>query len=364
MTRKTKRTIWTVVALVLASVIGFAGYYVNSIYNQLDQLQKTGEASPFRNIEKVDQAVTPAPPKWEGTEPVNILLMGVDVRGTKKGEIPRSDSMMVVSLDPEQQKIRLFSLLRDTYTEIPGYGANRINTAITHGPNTAMQAASDLLGIPVQYYVYTDFQGFIKLVDAIGGVDFEVEKDMYYTSKADNHEYDINLKEGMQHLDGATALQYVRFRHDALSDYSRSSRQREFLAAVADKMQTTTTIAKLPSILEQVNPYIDTNLAVTDMLKLASLGYQSSFAGSEQVPPMNLLVEERIGGAAVLTIRNSDELKQYVQDLFTTVPASSDGESEQAVESSKENNSGSSSTGTDADTSVTDGDSSSSGREL
>ncbi|MFB5269600.1 LCP family protein [Paenibacillus enshidis] len=359
MTRKTKRTIWTFVAIVLASVIGFSAYYFTSIYNQLGQLQKTGEASPFRNIENVDKTVTPAPPKWEGTEPVNILLMGVDARGTSKGEVPRSDSMMVVSLDPEQKKIRLFSLLRDTYTEIPGYGTNRINTAITHGPNTAMQAAGDLLGIPVQYYVYTDFQGFIKLVDAIGGVDFEVEKDMLYTSKADNHEYDIDLKQGMQHLDGATALQYVRFRHDALSDYSRTSRQRAFLEAVADKMQTTTTIARLPSIMEQVNPYIDTNLNVTDMLKLAGVGYQSSFAGSEQVPPMNLLAEERIGGAAVLTVKNSDELKAYVQELMNTIPSSAEAENGQ-----DDTSGGSSTADTDANPSSSEDSSRTSGREL
>lgn len=102
--------------------------------------------------------------------------------------------MLVASLDPVSKKAYLFSILRDTYTKIPEHGSDRINTAITHGPNTAMQAVSDLLGIPIQYYVYTDFQGFIELVDAVGGVDFYVEKDMHYTSKADNHEYDIDLK--------------------------------------------------------------------------------------------------------------------------------------------------------------------------
>lgn len=329
MTRKTKRTLWTFVTVVLASLIGFAGYYFTSIYNQLNQFHKTGEASPFHNIEQVNKTVTPDPPAWEGTEPVNILLMGADVRGIKKGEIPHSDSMMVISLDPQQKKIHLLSLLRDTYTEIPGYGMNRINTAITHGPNTAMQTASDLLGIPVQYYVYTDFQGFIKLVDAIGGVDFEVEKDMHYTSAEDKHEYDINLKKGMQHLNGSEALQYVRFRHDAMSDFSRTGRQREFLETVATKVKTTTTLANLPSILEQVNPYIDTNFNVTDMLKIASLGYQSNFAGSEQIPPMNLLVEKKIGGGDVLTVKSSDQLKQYIQQIMSSVSPSDGTKSEQ-----------------------------------
>lgn len=316
MNRKTKRTVWMVLAVIVVTAAVLAVYYFTSIVNELQDLNKEGENSPFYNVEKVDQEITPDPPKWEGKEPVNILLMGVDARGLTEGEIPRSDTMLVASLNPVSKKISLFSLLRDTYTDIPGYGRDRINTAITHGPNVAMQAAGDLLGIPIQYYIYTDFQGFIELVDAVGGVDFEVEKDMKYTSKADKHEYDIDLKQGMQHLDGEKALMYVRFRHDALSDFSRTERQRELLKAIADKMQTTTSIAKLPSILNEVNPYIDTNLTLNDMWKLASVGYQSSMQGSEQVPPMKLLVEERIGGAAVLTVRDQEELKSYVQEVL------------------------------------------------
>ncbi|MGG6314305.1 LCP family protein [Paenibacillus macerans] len=315
MTKRTKRAIlWSVIG-VLVAVAAVAAYYFIAIYNQVDNFKKEGEQSPFYNVQPTETKV-PEPPKWEGTERVNILLMGVDARGLKKGEIPRSDTMLVASLDPVSKKGYLFSILRDTYTEIPEYGSDRINTAITHGPNTAMQAVSDLLGIPIQYYLYTDFQGFIELVDAVGGVDFYVEKDMHYTSKADNHEFDIDLKKGQQHLDGKTALQYVRFRHDALSDYTRTERQRNFLKAVADKMKTTTSIMKLPAILEKINPYIDTNLSVQDMWKLATVGYDSQMVASEQIPPMELLQEENVGGSSVLGVRSDEELKQYVQNVF------------------------------------------------
>lgn len=315
MTKRTKRAIlWSVIGVVVVAA-ALVAYYFTAIYNQVDNFQKEGEQSPFYNVQPTETKV-PEPPKWEGTERVNILLMGVDARGLKKGEIPRSDTMLVASLDPVSKKAYLFSILRDTYTEIPEHGSDRINTAITHGPNTAMQAVSDLLGIPIQYYVYTDFQGFIALVDAVGGVDFYVEKDMHYTSKADNHEYDIDLKKGQQHLDGKTALQYVRFRHDALSDYTRTERQRNFLKAVADKLKSTTSIMKLPSILEKINPYIDTNLSVQDMWKLATVGYDAQMSASEQIPPMELLVEKSVGGSSVLGVRSEDELKQYVQDVF------------------------------------------------
>ncbi|MBT2286751.1 LCP family protein [Paenibacillus polymyxa] len=310
-----KKRIAVVLSIIVIAVVAFGLYYSLSLYKGLQSLQKTSGNSPFSDvIASEEEAVEP--PKWLGTEPVNVLLMGVDARGNKGNEIPRSDSMMVVSLDPVQKRIHVFSILRDTYTDIPDHGKNRINTAVTHGPKTAMRAVSDLLGIPVQFYVYTDFQGFIKLVDAVGGVDFYVEKDMTYESKADNHEYDINLKEGEQHLDGKTALQYVRFRHDALSDYSRTKRQRDFTNAIVEKMKSTTSIMKLPTILEEVSPYMDTNLSVNDMWQLASVGYKSKMEASEQIPPTKLLEEKYVGRAAVLGVTSSKDLQDYVRDIL------------------------------------------------
>ncbi|AOZ93554.1 LCP family protein [Paenibacillus crassostreae] len=336
MTKKTRRTIWWVLAVLLLAVISYAVYYFTSIYNGLEGLKKEGDASPFSQVEQIE-AAAPEPPKWEGTEPVSILIMGVDGRGVSEGEIPRSDSMMVATLDPTQKKIYLFSILRDTYVDIPEYRSDRINTAITHGPNTAMNTISELLGIPVQYYVYTDFQGFIKLVDAIGGVDFYVEKDMKYSSKADNHEFDINLKQGQQHLDGDMALQYVRFRHDALSDFTRTGRQRDFVKAVAEKMISTTSIMKLPTILEEVSPFVDTNLSINDMWKLATIGYQSSMSSSEQIPPMDMLAEETIGGASVIAVKDLDELQQFVQDTLNPPVVETDPLTDPGVESMMDN---------------------------
>ncbi|MGM1047024.1 MAG: LCP family protein [Bacillota bacterium] len=334
MNKRTKKTIIWTVSIIIAGILGYGTYYVSSIYSGLEGLKKKGEASPFREIEQVD-AKAPEPPKWEGKEPVNILLMGVDARGFEEGEIPRSDSMLVASIDPVHKKIHLFSILRDTYTEIPGHSQNRINTAITHGPNTAMKAVGDLLGIPIQYYVYTDFQGFMKLVDSVGGVEFYVEKDMKYSSKADKNEYDIDLKKGMQHLDGNKALQYARFRYDKMGDFTRTERQRELMKAVGKKMQSTTSIMKMPEILNAVSPYIDTNMDVNDMWKLANVAYQSKMKGSEQVPPMKLLVEANIGGAAVLTVKKPDTLKQYVQDVLNS-PVSESETNNSATESGQQ----------------------------
>ncbi|WP_035157553.1 LCP family protein [Cohnella thermotolerans] len=323
MRKKWKWTLFSVLALVVVALL-LVGWKVYGTYHELGEMSKSKDESRFGQFEDKPEE---KPPEWTGTERVNILLMGGDERGLRKGEIARSDSMMVASFDPVTKKAHLFSILRDTYVDIPGYKNNRINTAITlGGPNLAMKTVGNLLGLDIQYYVYVDFQGFIKLVDAIGGVDFYVEKDMHYTDAADGHVYDIDLKKGQQHLDGEHALQYVRFRHDAMSDFTRTERQRAFLKAVADKLKNGWNLMKLPEILNKVNPYIETNLSANDMLKLASLGYKSHQAGSAQIPPMDLISDEREAGASVLGVKDPEALKEYVQEELqkdeTTAPAS------------------------------------------
>ncbi|WP_246469424.1 LCP family protein [Cohnella nanjingensis] len=314
MRKKWKWTLFSVLA-VLVIAIGYGVWYVYSGYQGLENLQKPKDESRFGQFEEKPEE---KPPEWTGTERVNVLLMGGDNRGLEEGETARSDSMLVASFDPATKKVHLFSILRDTYVKIPKHGSNRINAALSlGGPNLAMKTIGDLTGLDIQYYVYADFQGFIKLVDAIGGVDFYVEKDMHYTSKADKHMFDIDLKKGQQHLDGDHALQYVRFRHDAMSDFTRTERQRAFLGAVADKLQSGWNILKLPEILNKVNPYIETNMSVDDMWKLASLGYKSHQAGSAQLPPMDLLADKDVGGSSVLAVSSEDKLKDYVQEVLS-----------------------------------------------
>lgn len=313
--------------LLLLFIVLPGTYYAIDLYRSMDKLNDREGNSPlseFYEAMPTEKRNEYTPPKWEGKQRVNILLLGVDSRGVKSKEIPRSDSNMVVSIDPSTKKAHLFSILRDTYVNIPGHGKDRFNAAVAiGGPNLAMKTASDLLGLQVQYYVYTDFQGFIKVVDAVGGVEIDVEKNMKYISKADGPEYSIDLKKGLQRLNGHQALQYVRFRHDALSDYARTERQRKFLTALANELQTTSSVLKLPRIIRDIDPYIDTNLTVNDMIKLGMLGMEARSNGivGEQIPPSHLLQERTIGGASVLTV-DPKALQKHVQDLFAAAGAS------------------------------------------
>jgi len=311
-----KRWKWialSTLALVLI-VIGFVVWRGWQTYEQLDEMSKPKEESRFGHFEVIPEF---QPPEWTGTERVNILILGGDERGLGAKEVPRSDTMIIVSLDPKTKKAHLLSVLRDTYVSIPGRGNGRINSALPlGGPELAMKTVGNLTGLEIQYYVYLDFQGFIKLIDAIGGIEYYVEKDMRYPEVPTDNPYDINLKQGWQVLDGEKALQYVRFRNDRLSDYARTERQRKFLAAVADKLKSGWSLVRLPDILAKVTPYIETNMSPEQMLKLATLGYRSEYAGSAQIPPMELLREETIGGAAVITVRDPDKLKAFVESAL------------------------------------------------
>jgi LCP family protein required for cell wall assembly len=331
------------VGIVLLAIAGYFGYQGIGLYNGLSSLSDSKTKLPIKQFQE-DQTLQPV--KWEGTERVNILLMGGDNRGLKENESARSDSMMVASFDPVTKKAHLISVLRDTFIPIEGHGKGRINTAMAlGGPNLAMKTIGDLLGLDIQYYVYTDFEGFKSLIDAIGGIDFEVEKDMNYVDNADKNRYDIHLKKGFQHLNGDKALQYVRFRHDAMSDFTRTERQRNFLSAVADKLKSGWNLLRMKQILDSVAPYIKTNLQVTDMLKLAQLGVDSHLAGTAQAPPMDLLGEDKDGGASVLAVKDTDALKRYVQeqlalDKTEQQPAGGQPVSGQSVSSGADSSSG------------------------
>ncbi|MGV7116378.1 LCP family protein [Paenibacillus kyungheensis] len=305
-----------ILSICLIVGVSTVGYYTYSIYQFAHTISIADDTyhSPATDHE---QATTVSIPKWDGKEPVHILLMGTDTRDADSNG--RSDSMMVATIDPVTKKAYLMSILRDTYVDIPGHGSSRLNAAYSYGGvELAKETVSNLLGIPIDYYVTIDFEGFKTLVDTIGGVEIDVEKDMNYTDGGDQHRYDIHLTKGLQHLDGTHALQYVRFRHDATSDFTRTERQRKFLTALAAELQSSTSIVKLPSILSSIAPYLHTNLSLTDMIKLSSLGLDINLDKTEklQIPPNHLLQEIKVKGASVIGVDNR-KLQEYVQEQLS-----------------------------------------------
>ncbi len=197
---------------------------------------------------------------------MNILLLGSDEK--QQGQ-SRADTLMVVSVDLTTGKAGLLSIPRDTRVKLPGYnGYNKINAAYSYGGiDLTKEAVEELLQINVDYYLKLDYQGFVKIVDTLGGVEVNIEKDLKYVDQADD--LYIDLKAGQNNLTGSEALGYVRFRHDALGDISRIERQQKFIAALVDKILTPKVILRLPQLVREYNNYIKTDIKLNKMFSLA-----------------------------------------------------------------------------------------------
>ncbi len=224
-------------------------------------------------------------PHWNGKERVNILVLGVDQRPGENGPW-RTDTMLVVSVDPESKSAGMLSMPRDLWVEIPGDGMDRINTAYLYGdlnklpgggPALAKKTVQYNLGEPIHYYVRVNFQAFQQVIDLVGGVDIYVEHDINDPLYPDmNYGYDpLRIPSGWQHMDGALALKYARTRHGS-SDFERMHRQQQVMLAVRDKVTQLQLLPKLllraREIASTMGNSIQTDLTLDQLARLAQLG--------------------------------------------------------------------------------------------
>ncbi|MFN8162953.1 MAG: LCP family protein [Solirubrobacterales bacterium] len=172
-------------------------------------------------------------------EPENILILGSDKRANLAEDPGRSDTTILLRLDPEQNTIAVMSIPRDLKVEIPGYGTEKFNAAYTYGgPKLTLQVVKELTGLPINHVVNVDFLGFVRAVDAIGCVYTDVDRRYYHSNVgvAPSEQYsEINIKPGYQLLCGKKALQYVRYRHTD-TDLVRSSRQQDFISSARQRI--------------------------------------------------------------------------------------------------------------------------------
>ncbi|MDR7451198.1 MAG: LCP family protein [Armatimonadota bacterium] len=201
---------------------------------------------------------------------VNVLIIGVDVTLNTRRQIvnvARSDSLMLVSFDPRRGQISGLSIPRDTRTAIPGVGVTKINAAYAFGgPALTIRTVEQLLGVPVHYYVKLGPQSFARLIDAAGGIEIDVDRDMKYTDHWAG--LTINLKKGRQLLNGEQAMGYIRFRHDAMGDITRVGRQQKMLLALFRKLKSPGTILAAPHLLQAFQENTQTNLTMAELMTL------------------------------------------------------------------------------------------------
>ena len=235
-----------------------------------------GSVWVYENILHPPQVRPAAPDAQSGTdarlnERTNVLLLGVDDGDSeaRESEPKRTDAIVLVSFDPKQNEVSLLSIPRDTCVVLPGHrDYEKINAAYAYGGTVmAKQTVANLLRVPIHYYALLDWQGFIKVIDMLGGVDLYVEKDMHYEDPYAN--LVIDIKKGFQHLDGEQAGKYVRFRKDELGDIGRAQRQQRFMKALLTQALSVSNIPRLPEILRSATNYVETDMNTMTVIDAA-----------------------------------------------------------------------------------------------
>ncbi len=240
---------------------------------------------PFANSEininaplQTDKGPEPIP--WDGANRVTILVMGLDYRDWE-GEGPsRTDTMMLLTMDPVSRTAGMLSIPRDLWVNIPGFDYGKINTAYFlgelynlagGGPGLAIQTVENLLGIKINYYAQIDFAAFENFINQIGGIDVDVPYELTVDPIGPGNT--VTLPQGVNHLDGPTALAYARNRDTIGSDFDRADRQQQVIMAIFDQMTTLGSLPKLiansPTIYNNLRYGIHTNLSIKETISLA-----------------------------------------------------------------------------------------------
>jgi LCP family protein required for cell wall assembly len=261
----------------------------------------------------VEDPVGPIARPWDGASRVTVLLMGLDFRDWQKGEgAPRTDTMILLTIDPLTRTAGILNIPRDLWVSIPGgFGYGKINTAYRlgagnnypgGGPGLAIETVEEFLGIPINYYAQIDFYTFEKFIDEIGGVDIDVPNKIRIDPIGKMNT--VILQAGTHHLDGPKALAYARARYTEGGDFDRGVRQQQVIFAIRDRVLSldmlTSLIGRAPALYEEYITGIKTNLALDEAISLAWLAKdihrEQIKQGVISPPDQVLLFSIRVGG--------------------------------------------------------------------
>lgn len=229
-----------------------------------------------------------SPPLWTGDSRLNVLVLGLDVRGTGSDD-RNTDTMLVLSLDPLNHTATMLSVPRDILVPFPGHRQDKINAAYAvGGPPLSVKLVEDLLGIRIHSYALVDFGAFTKIVDSVGGAFVDVKRpilDEAYPTPDYGVER-LAILPGPQLMPGDVALKYARSRHDS-NDFSRARRQQEIISSLRLRLAEGGVLARVPAVVDEVGSAVETDLDPANILPLAgaSSGIDSTRIRSEVLLP-------------------------------------------------------------------------------
>ena len=237
----------------------------------------------------------------------NILILGVDHAFGS-----RSDTIMVLHIDPEAKTAGLISIPRDTLGVLPGRGLDKINHAFAYGGvELSKSTIEQFLGVEIPYYVVVDLSGIIKIIDELGGITLNVEKRMYYVDFAGD--LNIDLQPGVQKLNGRQAMGYLRFRHSD-NDFKRIDRQQSFLTAMSKELMKRENILRSPQLFLTFLSYICTNMDSREILGLSLVLRSAQETG--QIKMATVPGSDMMAGGVYYLKPNTERLHEIVQQYL------------------------------------------------
>ncbi len=270
---------------------------------------------------------------WDGKTRVTVLVMGLDYRDYIAGDIPRTDTMMLVTYDPITNSVGLLSIPRDLWVNIPGYKYDRINTAYFFGeanklpgggPGKAVETVEQLLGIDINYYAQIDFGAFVQFIDEIGGVIVDVPETITIDQRGDLPK--VKIEPGQYTLNGELALAYARSRKSQGGDFDRAQRQQQVIMGVYKRViepeYWSLMLSKWDTLYKIISEGVHTNLTLDQAISLAVKArdipienIQKGAIGAQQI------LMTTINGADVL-IPLPDKIRVLRDEIFNTSGAS------------------------------------------
>lgn len=294
-----KYTLIAVLFIVLSVGSGF--YYVVHSLNRTDSRSSDNQGTSTDEFIKGGR--------------MNILLLGLDagtIGASEEHNRCRSDTMMVFSIDMDKKNIKVLSIPRDTRVKIQGVGIEKINAAMAFGgPDLAVKTVRDFLGVPIHNYVVVNYKGFKEIVDAMGGVEINIEKAMKYDDNAGN--LHIDLKPGLQVLDGDKAEQFVRYRHYPGGDIDRIKAQQKFIEALAKTVLKPSTLLKLPKIINTIQENVETDMQPLEIASLANFARQ---VGADNIETFMLPGEGKYISGISYFIPYQSQMNEMVDNIF------------------------------------------------
>jgi len=278
----TKRTVFFSILFVIIILLGSGVGYTVHLYHQTEEMVSDSHEKVGRVNETSQLRDTKVDPIEDN---VSVLFIGVDDSEHRQSEMSRSDALILATFNKEDSSIKLLSIPRDSYVYIPEVNySTKINHAHAFGgPRATIETIEAYLQVPIDYYVRMNFNAFVDVVDALGGIMYDVPYEMVESNSGDERDA-IHLYPGNQHLNGEETLALARTRkYD--NDIERGKRQQEILHKIADKATSASSLLKIEDVITAIGSNMRTNLSFPEMRGFLSYGL------SEEVYIENVNVE-------------------------------------------------------------------------